>query len=429
VGAIEVHVRASDWMRHGHDRDASYTSVLLHVIWHNDIQLHTVADAHGRTIPQLELPMFLNTPLYELQEAFDDELWLAGASAGLTPCQRVLQELSSETIGRLLDLAGEERWRQKASRVGLKMERRGAEQALYESILEALGFKGNRMPFWQLARLAPVQQLRQAVTTQAPTPMHYQAILFGVAGFLAHWQANLATSMPPESRAYVETLLALWEPVSALFPERLDERQWRIAGIRPSNFPQRRIAAAGHLLVGLTQHSVIDLFLAPLHTLPVDASRVALRRCQQQLAHTLRVSGQDDFWQHRYTVDGLWHDHAIDLLGSGRAATMVIDVLLPAAAALARLGYEPIALAAVRALFLAHRRLPSNEITREMMRQFFGADRTRGAVVNSACRQQALIQLYRDFCLNEQETCQDCALPRLVARLEQRPTDAPPVDP
>jgi hypothetical protein len=75
---------------------------------------------------------------------------------------------------------------------------------------------------------------------------------------------------------------------------------------------------------------------------------------------------------------------------------MVVDVLLPAAAALAQLGCEPIALETMRALYVCHPRLPSNEITREMLRQFFGSDRTRATIVNSACRQQAMIQLYRD---------------------------------
>jgi hypothetical protein len=105
---------------------------------------------------------------------------------------------------------------------------------------------------------------------------------------------------------------------------------------------------------------------------------------------------------------------------------MVVDVLLPAAAALAQLGHEPIALEAVRALYACHPRLPANEVTREMLRQFFGSDRTRAAIVNSACRQQALVQLYRDFCLSELETCQECAFPRLVARLERLQRDMPP---
>jgi hypothetical protein len=222
------------------------------------------------------------------------------------------------------------------------------------------------------------------------------------------------------------TLATYWEPMSALFPECLDERQWRMTGIRPANFPQRRIAAASYWLTSLTQHSLMDFCLAPIRPLAAQASRAQLLRCLGELARRLRVAGDEDFWSRRYVIDGPEHSRPVDLLGRGRATTMVVDVLLPAAAALAQLGGEPITLETVRALYACHPRLPANEVSREMLRQFFGSDRTRTAIVNSACRQQALLQLYRDFCLSELETCQECAFPRLVARLERLQRDMPP---
>jgi len=424
VGAVELHVLASDWSHHGHDRDPAYAEVLLHVIWANDLSESTVATSHGTRLPQIALSSFLEGSLAELQEALDVEGSLRGTSDASTPCQRALQEMAPDAIGRLLDMAGEERWRQRANRFALKVERRGVEQALYEWLLEALGFQGNRLPFWELARLAPIARLRQALVPDA-TPLRIQAVLYGVAGFLRQWRAA-RTSHSQEGRAYVEGLLQLWDPLAHLFPEQLGERQWRMSGIRPANSPQRRIAAAGYLLQGLTQHTLMDLFLTPLRELPPAATPAALRHCQRDLLQPLRVTGEEDFWSHRYTLPGKRLGHAVDLLGPGRAATLVVDVLLPAASALAEMGHEHLSSALLRTLYQRHPRLPANEITREMMRQFFGADRSRAAVVNSACRQQALLQLYRDFCTNEQETCQECALPRLAVTLEALRHDAPP---
>jgi hypothetical protein len=428
VGAVELHVLASDWFRHGHDVDPAYTRVLLHVVWHNDLEAQVVVDASGREIPQLALSGALTTPLAELQSLLDDERLPTGHGAALTPCQRSLLEMIPETVGRLLDMAGEERWRQKANRFALRAERRGVEQALYETLMETLGFQGNRMPFWQLARLAPVARIREALATVQPTPTHVQAILYGVSGFLQRWHTE--RRRPHQARDdYVATLATHWEPVATWFPEHLDERQWRTAGIRPANFPQRRIAAAGHLLAGVRQHSLMDYCFTAMRPIEAYAARDQLRRCLKELARRLHVAGDEDFWGRRYAIDGQEQNRPIDLLGPGRATTMVVDVLLPAAAALAQLGYEPIALEAARALYVSHPRLPPNEVTREMLRQFFGADRARAAIVNSACRQQGLIQLYRDFCLNELETCQECAFPRLVARLEGVRRDILPAGP
>ncbi|HMI60889.1 MAG TPA: DUF2851 family protein, partial [Puia sp.] len=35
-GPVELHIKASDWDRHGHARDPNYRGVILHVVWEND---------------------------------------------------------------------------------------------------------------------------------------------------------------------------------------------------------------------------------------------------------------------------------------------------------------------------------------------------------------------------------------------------------
>ena len=35
-GDVEIHVRARDWMSHGHHRDPAYNGVVLHVVWEAD---------------------------------------------------------------------------------------------------------------------------------------------------------------------------------------------------------------------------------------------------------------------------------------------------------------------------------------------------------------------------------------------------------
>ena len=53
-GAVEVHLRVSDWDAHGHAKDPAYDSVVLHVVLFSSMREWT-AGADGRRIPILEL--------------------------------------------------------------------------------------------------------------------------------------------------------------------------------------------------------------------------------------------------------------------------------------------------------------------------------------------------------------------------------------
>ena len=58
AGNVEMHVRASDWGRHGHNTDPAYDSVVLHAVERDDAPVHRT---NGELIPQMVLrvsPLF-----------------------------------------------------------------------------------------------------------------------------------------------------------------------------------------------------------------------------------------------------------------------------------------------------------------------------------------------------------------------------------
>lgn len=56
VGHIELHVKASDWYVHQHQRDAAYENVILHVVWVADTP---VTRKDGSNIPTLVLNEYI----------------------------------------------------------------------------------------------------------------------------------------------------------------------------------------------------------------------------------------------------------------------------------------------------------------------------------------------------------------------------------
>lgn len=53
AGDVEIHVKASDWYRHGHHTDPAYSSVILHVVDFDDT---AVTRPDGTPIDQMRLP-------------------------------------------------------------------------------------------------------------------------------------------------------------------------------------------------------------------------------------------------------------------------------------------------------------------------------------------------------------------------------------
>ncbi|TME67375.1 MAG: DUF2851 family protein [Chloroflexi bacterium] len=97
-GAIEFHVRASDWYTHQHHSDARYTSVILHVVLVCD-HPSPARDLGGRAIPMCSLNDFAPP-----RKTYLSATW---------PCQQVMPQLDEQERSCILKQAGLLRFEQK----------------------------------------------------------------------------------------------------------------------------------------------------------------------------------------------------------------------------------------------------------------------------------------------------------------------------
>ena len=75
AGNVEIHVKSSDWYVHNHEQDSAYSSIILHVVWENDIN---VFREDSSVIETLELKKYINDKiLSSYQKLFTKkETWI-----------------------------------------------------------------------------------------------------------------------------------------------------------------------------------------------------------------------------------------------------------------------------------------------------------------------------------------------------------------
>ena len=395
TGNVEIHVHPSDWRRHGHDRDPAYARVVAHVTWFPG---RLAVDSLPAGCVQISLQDTISAnPVFSF-ESLDVMAYPYAQRAAGAPCARLLAAWTPDKLADLFESAGEERLRRKAARLADAIDARGPDQVLFEELMTALGYKHNRTPFRTLAELCPLLELREESGRDMTTAY---ALLLGIAGLLP---AQAESRWDPETRALVRQLWNRWWKHQARWSQRsLNTGAWKLGGIRPQNHPRRRLMAAAFLF---TQK------MTPaehLQCLPPLSPPAWIERVMAWLQPNVGT-----YWRNRLALGGRRQSSAVSLTGKRRAAAILINVILPFLAARACHGASPgrggksSSFPGIELL----RQMPpeeDNSIVRQTASDLLGPDHNP-RLYRNGLRQQGLIQIFQDFCLNDRSHCATCSL-------------------
>ena len=379
VGNVEIHLRAGDWNAHGHHADPAYNETILHVVW--DIasaKPFFPATESFRRVPQVELKSQLIAPWEELQPLCASLLQHPLPDAVPGRCSPELARLPSATIAEILRAAGLFRLQQKARRWFWRGKIAGPEQALFEALAEALGFHANQVPMRLVSQRLPWKMLRGL------DPAARMAHLFGLAGFLP---GESTSRLGAEPRGWLRELWEIWWKARAPLDFALLPRsQWKLAGLRPLNRPERRLAALAHLVPHIRG------LLGALKNRDSDAFAKIL------------LSVRDPFWEAHATLTGTPLRSPCRLIGEERVHDILINIFWPMVSL-----DEPEA--AVRGLSEI-RAAPNSKARIASQRLLTSALLPKHA--REALVQQGLLQIFRDYCATDCSQCRDCQFPELV---------------
>lgn len=221
VGNIEIHMKASDWHRHGHDGDPAYDNVILHVVSVSDTQIKR---SDGATIPQMRV---------SLPENFYRSFAYLTSSTPEIRCASRLREIDQLRKTDWLETLSMERLQHKASRVEkiLKDTNGDWNGACFLTLARGLGFGLNSLPFEMLASSINLNHLRR----HTDNILQIEAIFFGQAGLLDPCLYQMDRRYQLMCREYMF--------LSRKYSMRpIPKTIWKFSRTRPQNMPYRRIA-------------------------------------------------------------------------------------------------------------------------------------------------------------------------------------------
>lgn len=234
VGNVEIHDRSSHWYQHGHDRDANYNNVVLHVVGEADRDVQT---SEGHFVPQ----MCLKVPQTVI-ENYEELL----RTDSYPPCYRIIPNLTRLTVHSWMAALQTERLEQKTIAISQRAQQANGswEQAFFITLARNYGFGINGDAFEEWARHIPLQ----AVGKHRDDLFQIEAIFFGQAGLLELEAVPERYQQAALNEGYFARLRNEYKYLSHKFSlQPMDWHRWRFLRLRPQNFPHIRLAQLANL--------------------------------------------------------------------------------------------------------------------------------------------------------------------------------------
>ncbi len=418
-GDVEIHVCSGDWARHGHSKQKEYDNVCLHVFMWNDTK-DKYLTIKNRRIPQLALYDYLKYELDKLADIIDIENYPHTGSANAGPCQKRLNAipLDDKWIGQFLDYAGDERILVKADRIEKQQKSKTFEQVLYESILESLGYKNNKEPFRYLGTLVTINEIKRLIPSDVSInerSKKIQALLFGMSGLLPSQRSKYAGVRDKHTIQYIADIELIWSEIrNDINNKTMDGELWSFKYSRPGNYPIRRIAAISRLLAVNYETGIFRVILASFEKTDYNKSETDQIKTIIKDTESIFLELYDEHWSHYYTFGGKRLKKKGRLIGNERATVIFINIIIPVLLAYAKKREDSQLEEKLFKAYKQHSKLSPNNITRFMGYRILGNDSQEVNMVNSARRQQGLLQIFRDFCESDDIACEKCVLLRSI---------------
>lgn len=293
AGNVEMHVKSSDWLQHGHQHDAAYQNVVLHVVFEADIPIFHQKEGHTEGVKCLELK-------HRIPEGIYKKYWVLLNNAYWIPCQHHFYQVSDLVKTVWAERLLIERLERKTTDIAsvLQRNKNDWEETFYQFLARYFGLKVNAEPMEWLARSLP----NIILSKHKNQIIQIEALLMGQAGLL---EADFKDDYPSLLKKEYQFLKHKHQlkPIASV--------AWKFARLRPANFPTIRLAQLAQLI-----HQSTHLFSKVLATEDLKAI---------EKLFDVEVS---DYWLTHY----VWDTPSVSRpkrLGKTTLDLLIINVIVP----------------------------------------------------------------------------------------------------
>lgn len=367
AGNVEIHVRASDWFRHGHDKDAAYSNIILHVVSVSD---SIIPYPDGSPIPQLKLdpPAYVKTNYDELIR-----------SEYRPRCKSTVENQSQLMIHSWMSALQVERLELRTQQIMARWEYLGKdwEATFFVTLARNFGFGINGDAFELWAKSIPLS----AAGKHRDNLFQIEAIFFGQAGLLDNGVRQDKYHKDMRDNEYFRCLSNEYRYMKQKFSlTPIPSSTWRFMRLRPQNFPHVRIAQLAMLY----------------YERRINLSRLMNAESKGEI-HDLLQTKVSKYWQTHYTFCSDVSAESDKCLSDSSFNLITINTVIPILFAYGR--YKNEERLCERAMRILEEIKPENNYITRMWRD-------AGIKCESAADSQALIQLTACYC--EPHNCLRC---------------------
>lgn len=361
AGHVEIHVKTSDWNRHGHQNDKAYRNVVLHVVYEHDTNVNR--------IPVLELKGHFDANRYlHYQQFITSKHWIA--------CERSLSQVQPFVKLSWMERLALERLEEKAdyvSRIAMANQY-DWENVLYKMLMRYFGLKVNSEAFEYLATILPFKTLLK----HADNLPQVEAMLLGCAGLL---EEDFTDDYPLLLKREFNVMRAKFNLLV------MPKERWRFMRMRPVNFPTVRLAQLAQMI-----HRNGSMF-----------ANIKEATCASEAKDLFDVKASE-YWDTHYRFEAE-SEYYPKHLGDGTANVLMINAVIPLLFCYGRFHKDQsLCEKALRLL----EDLPAEDNT--VIRHFAA----RGMKTGNAMQSQGLLHSYSMYC--KRKRCLECQIGNVLLR-------------